>query len=57
MEKAEFWIDMKGDKIHIRYFPVKNGRGEYIGVLEVSQSIGDIQKLSGEKRLLDDTLE
>jgi DUF438 domain-containing protein len=53
MDQAEFWIDMKGDKVHIRYFPVRSTQGDYMGVLEVSQLIGDIQKLSGEKRLLD----
>ena len=52
-DQAEFWIDFKGDKILIRYLPVRNERGEYLGVLEVTQAIGAIQKLSGQKRLLD----
>lgn len=51
--KAEFWIDFMGDKILIRYFPVRNEEGDYIGVLEVTQRIGEIQKIKGEKRLLD----
>jgi len=50
---AEFWIDLKGRKIYIRYFPVKNKAGKYIGILEVTQDITDIQKIEGEKRLLD----
>jgi len=50
---AEFWIDFMGDKILIRYFPVRNEEGDYIGVLEVTQRIGEIQKIKGEKRLLD----
>jgi len=52
-DKAEFWIDFMGDKILIRYFPVRNEEGNYIGVLEVTQRIGEIQKIKGEKRLLD----
>lgn len=52
-DKAEFWIDFMGDKILIRYFPVRNEEGDYIGVLEVTQRIGEIQKIKGEKRLLD----
>ncbi|MFA7384455.1 MAG: PAS domain-containing protein [Desulfurivibrionaceae bacterium] len=51
--KAEFWIDFKGDKILIRYFPVYDDDGEYLGVLEITQAIGAIQKLEGNKRLLD----
>ncbi|MBA7618256.1 hypothetical protein ES703_25577 [subsurface metagenome] len=50
---AGFWIDLKGRKIYIRYFPVKDKKGKYIGILEVTQDITDIQKIEGEKRLLD----
>lgn len=53
MDKADFWIDFMGDKVLIRYFPVRSEAGEYMGVLEVTQKIGEIQKLSGQKRLLD----
>lgn len=52
-DKAEFWIDFRNDKILIRYFPVYGGNGEYLGVLEVTQAIGAIQQLTGQKRLLD----
>ena len=51
--EAEFWIQMKGKFIFIRYFPVKDKEGKYIGTLEVSQDITDIKKLEGEQRLLD----
>ena len=51
---AEFWINMKGRLIYIRYFPVRNERGEYLGTIEVTQDITDIQRIKGEKRLLDD---
>jgi len=50
---AEFWIDLKGRKICIRYFAVRDKTGKYIGILEVSQDITDLQKITGEKRLLD----
>ena len=50
---AEFWIDMKGRKIHIRYFAVRGPDGEYLGTLEMTQDITDIQKITGEKRLMD----
>jgi PAS domain S-box-containing protein len=49
---AEFWIDLKGRKIYIRYFAVRGKDGKYLGCLEVSQDITDIQKIKGEKRLL-----
>jgi len=50
---AEFWIDLGGRKIHIRYFAVHNKDGKYLGCLEASQDITEIQKLEGQKRLLD----
>ncbi|HUU86860.1 MAG TPA: PAS domain-containing protein, partial [Candidatus Glassbacteria bacterium] len=50
---AEFWIDIGERKIHIRYFAVHNKDGKYLGCLEASQDITDIQKLEGQKRLLD----
>jgi len=51
---APFWIDLKNRKILIRYFPVWDKEGNYKGCLEVSEDITDIQKLTGEKRLLDE---
>ncbi len=53
LDKAEFWIDFSNDKVLIRYFPVYAETGDYMGVLEVTQAIGDLQKLKGQKRLLD----
>ena len=50
---AEFWIQMRGRFIHIRYFAVRDASGAYRGCLEVSQDITHIQKLTGNKRLLD----
>jgi PAS domain S-box-containing protein len=50
---AEFWIDLKGRKIYIRYFAVRDKVGKYLGILEVTQDITDIKKIEGEKKLLD----
>ncbi|MCK4438138.1 DUF438 domain-containing protein [Candidatus Bathyarchaeota archaeon] len=52
-EHADFWINLKDKKIQIRYFAVRDPEGKYLGCLEVSQDITEIQKLEGEKRLLD----
>jgi PAS domain S-box-containing protein len=52
-DSANFWIDLKGRKIYIRYFAVRDREGKYLGCLEVTQDITDIQKIIGEKRLLD----
>lgn len=51
---AEFWINFKGKMIHIRYFAVRDKDKKYRGVIEMSQDVTDIQKLKGQKRLLDD---
>lgn len=52
-DAAEFWINLKGRLIHIRYFAVRDRDQNYLGCLEVTQDITEIQKLTGEKRLLD----
>ena len=52
-DSANFWIDLKGRKIYIRYFAVRDEEGKYLGCLEATQDITEIQKIAGEKRLLD----
>jgi DUF438 domain-containing protein len=54
---AEFWIDLADRKIHIRYWPVRSPTGEYVGCLETVQDVTTIQRLTGERRLLDDASE
>ena len=49
---AEFWIDMSGRKVHIRFFAVRGVEGKYLGTMEVVQDVTEIQKLQGERRLL-----
>ncbi len=50
---AEFWIELGGRMIYIRYFAVRDKAGKYLGTLEVTQDITDVQKIRGEKRLVD----
>lgn len=52
-DKAEFWINMGDETIMIRYFPVHDENGTYLGVCEVTQEVGWIRRLEGEQRLLD----
>lgn len=51
-EVAEFWIDMGPRKVHIRYWPVRDAAGRYLGCLETVQDVAAIQKLTGQRRLL-----
>ncbi len=48
----DFWINMGEKYILIRYFAVHSEKGEYLGVLEVTQNIRPIQAIKGEKRLV-----
>jgi hypothetical protein len=51
-DEAEFWIQMDGRFIHIRYFAVRDREGDYRGTLEVVQDVTHIRELAGERRLL-----
>ncbi len=51
---AEFWLQMQGKFIHIRYFAIRDKQGEYQGTLEVTQDITRIRTLEGERRLVND---
>ncbi len=53
-ESAEFWLNLGGKMVLIKYFAVRNSRGKYLGCLEVSQDITEIKNIKGEKRLLED---
>ena len=50
---ASFWLHMGPKFVLIQYFAVRNEQGEYRGTLEVSQEISEIQKIEGDRRLLD----
>lgn len=56
-DREDFWIDMKGKFVLIRYFAVRSEAGEYLGVLEVTQDIRPLREIKGEKRLVDEEKE
>lgn len=52
-KQAEFWINLHGKAIYIRYFAVYDEDQQYAGCLEVTQDITHIRALTSEKRLED----
>ncbi len=52
-DHEDFWIKMGDKYVYIRYFAVRNAKGEYLGTVEVSQDIKPIQEITGEKRLVE----
>jgi len=58
-DKARFWIDLPigpdetMQKVLIEYYALRDGSGTYLGCLEASQNISDIQMIKGQERLLD----
>jgi len=58
-DTARFWIDLpigkndEKEKVLIEYCALRDKEGNYLGCLESSQNISGIQKLEGQKRLLD----
>jgi len=56
-DKARFWIDLTIDderqKVLIEYYALRDTGGNYLGCVEVTQNIQELQGLTGEKRLLD----
>jgi len=58
-DNARFWIDLPikdkdtTQKIMIEYYALRDAAGNYLGCLEASQNITEIQKITGQKRLLD----
>jgi len=49
---AEFWINLRGKFVHIRYFAVRDKEGKYLGTVELTQDIAPLRELAGERRLL-----
>jgi DUF438 domain-containing protein len=49
---AEFWLELHGRFVHIRYFAVRDEAGAYLGCLEMTQDVTPIRALTGERRLL-----
>lgn len=50
---ADFWINMGGRFLHIRYFAMRDADGAYRGTLETVQDVTGIRALEGERRLVD----
>ena len=50
-DTAEFWLPVAERMLHIRFFAVRDPNKRYLGCLEVTQDITEIQKLTGQKRL------
>ncbi len=50
----DFWLNLQGKLVYIRYFAVRDRKDRYLGTLEVTQDITGIKELEGEKRLLDE---
>ena len=55
-DHEDFWIKMGPRYVYIRYFAVRNEQGEFLGTMEVTQDIQPIQEITGEKRLLSETI-
>lgn len=60
-DRARFWIDLplgpggEFQKVLIEYYALRDQKGRYLGCLEASRNIAEIQELEGQRRLLDET--
>ena len=52
-DREDFWIRLGGKYVLIRYFAVRDEQGVYQGTMEVTQEIGPLQQITGEKRIAD----
>ena len=53
-DSAEFWINLGGKMIYIVFYAVRDENNNYLGTLELAQDITALQKLEGERKLLDE---
>jgi DUF438 domain-containing protein len=51
-DHEDFWIRMGDKYVYIRYFAIRNDKGEFLGIMETTQDIKPIQDITGEKRLM-----
>lgn len=51
-DHEDFWLKMGPRYVYIRYFAVRNPKGDFLGTMEVTQDIQPVQEIAGEKRLL-----
>lgn len=52
-DHEDFWLEIGGKYVYIRYFAVRDEQGNYMGTLEVTQDIKPLQAINGEKRIAD----
>jgi len=52
-DMVSFWIHLGEKYVYIRYFAVRDQEGKYLGCMEVTMDINDIQQISSDKRLID----
>ena len=50
--QARFWLNLGPKLVYIVYYAVRNDKQEYLGTLEVTQNLTDLQHIEGERRLL-----
>ncbi len=50
--QARFWIKLGGRLVYIVYYAVRDEAGDYLGTLEVTQDLTELQQIEGEQRLL-----
>lgn len=53
-DSARFWIDMRGRKVLIEFYALRDDKKNYVGCMECTRDVTDIQNLQGERRLLDE---
>ena len=51
-DRARFWLEVRGKFIYIEYIAVRDDKGEYLGILEVTEDLTEKRKLEGERRIL-----
>ncbi len=51
-DTVSFWIQIRDKFVLISYYAVRDENDQYLGTLEVTQDITDLQKLEGERRIL-----
>lgn len=51
-DTAQFWLELNGAFVHIRYVAIRDNNGKYMGTMEVSQDLTNLRALHGERRLL-----
>ncbi len=51
--EATFWLHLGPKYVYIKYVPLFDKGGNYMGTLEMTMDIAEYRKIEGEKRLLD----